>query len=372
MPMIQASTGGNYINWAERLALSNPNRTPILSNLIARGQKRDIRQDLTSWKDWMVENTKTSLTAPASIGDTTLTVADSSIFLANTYAVVNNEVLKVTATPTATTITVLRAQSGTSATALNSGDIVFLIADGKGEGSLFGSTTYKDGISYTNYSQIFITDMEISGTALVQNALNADGKSKWELEQEKKTKQHEAKIEKMIMQGVPSQSLKLSGGLRHWLNSGNSVVCGSFATDFYGKLNELCLACYEKGADLSNGTYALIVPPGLQYKINNSMKDYVLNNTTGLTELGQTVSSNKTAYGSIPLIMSNNLSESECYLVDLAEIELIALNGSGEDRTLKYVEMGVVGDKKQATLLSEMTLEVRSLHLQGKLVGITS
>ena len=70
------------------------------------------------------------------------------------------------------------------------------------------------------------------------------------------------------------------------------------------------------------------------------------------------------------MIMSNNLSNSEIFVVDLDTIKIKPLVGK-TNRTLVFEEMGITGDNTKAQYLSELTLEIRNIHLQGKLTGLT-
>ena len=374
MPIIASNTTPlNYIDYAESLGLSNPNRTPLLGQIVGMGGYETITQTGYNWVDYQVESTSTTLTAPVIAGNTSFTVADSSIFEVGSYAVLNNELVRVTALTNATTIAVTRAQGGTTAGTGASGDYVFIAADGRAEGALFASEQFKGGANYINYTQIITTSVEMTGTALAQDAVGTNGLSKWDLEVAKKQAKHEAKIEKAMMQGTPFQvgTARAMGGVRHFLNSGNVVSVGDFSTNFFNKLSELCRQIYLKGGDIGDGNYLLITSPIVMQNVSLKLKDYVTNNTTDLKMYGQAATSIMNDYGQIPLLMSPNLQAGEAYLIDITKIKAIGMAGNSVNRTMQYIEMGIVGDKRQAQFLSELTMEIRDIHLQGKLVGIT-
>ena len=373
MQIASNTAAQNYIDYAESLGLSNPNRTPLLGQVVGMGGYETISQTAYNWVDYQVESTSTTLTAPVIAAATSFTVADSSIFEVGSYAVLNNELVKVTALTNATTIAVTRAQGGTVAGTGESGDYVFIAADGRAEGALFASEQFKGGANYINYTQIITTSVEMTGTALAQDAVGTNGLSKWDLEVAKKQAKHEAKIEKAMMQGTPLQSgtTRIMGGVRHFLNSGNVVSVGDFSTNFFNKLSELCRQIYLKGGDIGDGNYLLITSPIVMQNVSLKLKDYVTNNTTDLKMYGQAATSIMNDYGQIPLLMSPNLQAGEAYLIDITKIKAIGMAGNSVNRTMQYIEMGIVGDKRQAQFLSELTMEIRDIHLQGKLVGIT-
>ena len=352
---------------AEMFALSNPNRTPILSNLRNMGME-SVSNTVHAWVDYQVENTKATVTADALIGATSIVVDNGKFVEVGKYIVIGNEVLKVTGIVT-NTLTVERAKLGTSAAAITTGALAFLVSDGKAEGSEWVDGQTKDGANYLNYTQIFTTPLSVSGTAEAITAESADGRSLWDIEMERKQIEHEAKIEKAIMQGVPSVSgtTRWTGGIRHFLNSGSVLAVGGDFT--YDKLVELLRALYEKGAPLDNGTYAIIVPPIQKNKISNFLKNYIQTERTDEV-LGQVANYLVTDFGLMPMIMSNNLSNSEIFVVDLDTIKIKPLVGK-TNRTLVFEEMGTTGDNTKAQYLSELTLEIRNIHLQGKLTGLT-
>lgn len=374
MATIASNTSAlNYIDYAESLGLTNPNRTPLLGQVVGMGGYETIAQTGHNWVDYQVESTSTPLKAVVAAGSTSFTVEDSSIFEVGSYAVLNNELVKVTALTNATTIAVTRAQGGTVAGTGAIGDYVFIAADGRAEGALFASEQFKDGANYVNYTQIITTSVEMTGTALAQDEVGTNGLSKWDLEVAKKQAKHEAKIEKAMMQGTPLQSgtTRVMGGVRHFLNSGNVVSVGNFSTNFFDKLSELCRQIYLKGGDIGDGNYLLITSPIVMQNISLKLVDYVKHNTTDLKMYGQAANAIMNDYGQIPLLMSPNLQAGEAYLIDITKIKAIGMAGNSVNRTMQYIEMGIVGDKRQAEFLSELTMEIRDIHLQGKLVGIT-
>lgn len=358
-------------NWADMLSLSNPNRTPLLSTIVGNGQVGACGETTRNWVDYAVENTKTTLTAGIDSVTTTIPVADGSIFTNGMLIVVNDELIKISSI-SGNNLTVVRGQQGTTAAAALVGAIAFLVSDGKTEGATYSSGTYKKGAEYSNRMQIFTTPFEISGTARVQKATGASGKSLYQLEVEKKQKQHEAKIEKALMQGISffdsGTGIRAMGGVRNFLKDGNSVAVGG--TLSLTKINELLLKAYEQGAELDNGSYVIMLHPSVADSLAATFKDYILNNTNQSTQFGQSVQSVRTNYGIFPLVVTNNTKVSEAFLVDTSKLALLPLTGEGS-RALELQEMGMIGDKEQWQFVSEVTLEVRDIHLQGILTGIT-
>lgn len=359
-------------DWSDVLSLSNPNRNPLLNQIVTRGNVVGTGETSINWVDYQVENTKTLVTAALTDVATTLTVEDSSIFTVGQLIVLNDELIKISAIPTATTLTIVRAQQGTTAAAAVVGDVVFLVSDGKAEGSTYATGTYKKGGEFTNRLQIFITPFEISGTARVQNATGANGKSLYQLELEKKQAQHEAKIEKALMQGIgfydSGADIRTLTGVRNFLKNSNVVAVGGVLT--LAKINSLLNKAYEQGAELDKGSYRIVLNPSVIDKLLETNSSYFVTNTVMNDEIGGQVNKIRTNYGIFELLPSNNTKVSEGFLIDLDSIKFRPLVKNGS-RALELQEMGLIGDKEQWQFVTEGTFEIRNIHLQGILTGMT-
>lgn len=373
-----ANIVGRQKDLSESLGLSNPNRTPIMSNLVALGRVKPTNNISVTWVDYQVINTQSNLNGALTDVATTVNVAAGTgeVFKVGQLIRVEAEIMEVTAVNT-DALTVTRAQKGTTGAAHADGLEVFVVAEGIAEGSLFSEDNFKEGINYTNYTQITKTGMSVSGTQAAISAPSNDGKSMWDLEALRKEKKHEGKLEKNIMLGVAYQDgdERGSGGISEFLDNGVVVNASAGAIDV-DKINSLLLPLYNRGAELDSETYVFIVPALQKNKISKLLKDYITSEPREGEVLGQVVNYIDTDYGTFPIIMSNNLPADEIWLVNLEEITLRPQVGGNEsmgidrNRTKQYNPMGKKGDFYEAEFLTEMTLEIRRVDLQGKLVNL--
>jgi len=370
---------GRQKDLSSSLGLSNPNRTPLLSNLTSLGKVRSINNTVSSWVDYQVINTKSTL--DGAIDDTVTTVnveaGTGEVFEAGQLIRVESEIMEITSVAT-DALTVTRGQKGTSAAAHADNLEVFVVAEGIAEGSDFKEDKFKEGANFLNYTQIVKTGLKVSGTQAAITVPSNDNKSVWDLEAIRKEKKHEGKLEEMIMQGVAyvSGDERGCGGLTHFLDSG-VVVNASAGAISLDLINSLLLPLYNRGAELDMETYVMIVPPVQKNKISKLLKDYVTAEPRAGEVLGQVVNYIDTDYGMFPLMMSNNLPADEIWIVNLDEITLRPQVGEGAtdtfidpNRTKQYNPMGKKGDYYEAEYLTEMTLEIRRVDLQGKLVNL--
>lgn len=102
-------------------------------------------------------------TASAASTDTTIVVGDGSggdvyAYLANGNILKNErtgEFVRVAADPVSATVTIVRGQAGTTAAAMNSGDVLTIITLARDEGSAPPRALYADPSLLTNYIQTF-------------------------------------------------------------------------------------------------------------------------------------------------------------------------------------------------------------------------
>lgn len=175
-----------------------------------------------------------------------------------------------------------------------------------------------------------------------------------------------AKMEKAAVAGKKFQSGKTRGmdGIRSILDKGQIVDAGGakIETDIFGTLLE---KAYLAGADLQNGFYAFYVPPKQQANITKLLEKY-LKKEAGDSVLGAAVTHILTDYGTIPIIMTPNIPNTEILLVNHGDAKLRPLS----NRNLTHTYMGMTGDNVKGLLVAEFTLEVRNVHTQGKIIGL--
>ena len=100
-------------------------------------------------------------------------------------------------------------------------------------------------------------------------------------------------------------------------------------------------------------------------KISKLLKDYI-NSKPENTTLGAVATHVATDFGTLPIIISNNLRSTEILILNHDDITLRPLQG----RDLFHEYMGKSGDSTQGLILSELTIEVRNIHTMGMITGL--
>lgn len=350
----------------------NPNKAPFYLNLLALGKVEEAKSTTVSWVDYTCEGTQTVLSEEmADESGTTVKVADVTVFKPNCFARIEEEVLLVSNVQAdgeklSGTLTVKRGELETKAAAHATGLPIYFINDNIEEGADLQGATYKAGANFDNYTQIIREEIEVSGTAAAIAIPSGEGIDAYSLEQTRKTDLMVGKTEKALVGGKKFKKGNNRGmdGIRSILDKGQIVDAGSskIDTDIFSALLE---KAYLTGADLQNGYYAFYVPPKQQAAITKLLEKF-LKKDSGDSVLGATVTHILTDYGTFPIIMTPNIPNTEILLVNHDDCKLKPLS----NRNLTHTYMGMTGDNIKGLLLSELTLEVRNVHTQGKIINL--
>lgn len=351
---------------SQNLAYIDVNKAPLYLNLIKMGNIVPTSQTKISWVDYTSEGTQTTLKqAVSSNSQTTIDVVDTSIFNNGCLAVVGDELVKVT-NISGNTLTVTRAQHGT--TAGNNyavGEEIFYVNDNIEEGADMVGATYKPGANYENVTQIVREEIVVSGTAQAIQVPSGSGVDAYSLEQVRKMDRTVGKIEKAIISGTKFEDGNRRGmaGIKSFLAKGQVIDASNqeITQDFFGNLLK---KIHAVGADLT-GSYAFYVPGGQKMKISKLLKDYIKADSSENT-LGAVATNIATDFGTFPVVISNNLRGNEILFINHDDITLRPL----ADRLLQHQYLGITGDNTKGFIVSELTLEVRNIHTMGMITNL--
>jgi hypothetical protein len=148
------------------------------------------------------------------------------------------EIVRVESITDANTIVVTRAANGVAAkTLVQNVDLFILVGSVYAEGSTSPETRISNPSKNVNYTQIFKTAFQVTGTAMATRYRTG---SVWENDRKRAMFQHAVAMEQAILWGivrgehtVGSEIARLTGGLRHFLQSNRSVNVGSVTEDFF-------------------------------------------------------------------------------------------------------------------------------------------
>lgn len=343
-----------------------------------------------------------TLTAAALVGDTTITVGDSSNFLPgmlltwqNVGGGINQEILLVTAVPTATTVTVVRAIGTTAARAASISDVLVQIGNAFEEGSTRPAAMNINPIQITNYTQIFRNSWAITETAKAIATTVGDG-------QVAENKQdaaafHAADIEKAIIFGQKKvttrngQPFRLMNGIISHINdtslyppiySGIANVTAAGSTTSYTQLEAMLDPVVNQATDPKGSTERLIFAGGTARKTFNQIGR--LNGTyqliEGATTFGlqfETFKTSRCTFRVIehPLFNSNAVWSKMALVLDLNTFCLAYLGGrKTQHKTFNtgtdVAENGL--DAQGGTFTTEVTACVKNAPANAVITGLTA
>ncbi|UCE50138.1 MAG: DUF5309 family protein [Phycisphaerales bacterium] len=241
-------TGERPQDFREMILWTNPNGTAPLFALSAKMKKESCDDPQIHW--WEETNTvgvatvngaltsgATTCVVDAASGDTggALQFLPGDLLLVDedptSYAAANIEIVRVSAVASDTSMTIVRGAAGTTAAAIGDGAGLTRIGSMHEEGSGAPNTASSNPTKYTNYTQIFKTAYELTGTAEQTYFRTGDPLKN---DQIRKSFVHSEKIEQAMLFGIASEATgaggqpeRTMGGISEMVTSNRTV----FAAD---------------------------------------------------------------------------------------------------------------------------------------------
>lgn len=345
----------------ENLLLLSPQEAPML-DLVGFGES--TTQDEIVWFEDETYATKTTASAEALAGATTLSVADGSIFEANTVIKAGEELLKVTAV-SGNDLTVERGYADTSAATISLGDKVeFQFVEGV-EGADARKARFKKRTRHTNVTQIFDGTITITGTAAAVSQHGID--DLYAYEKAKKEKELALQLEKAVINGVrytsPNGLVRQMGGIRQFIKT--NVLNGASAAVNTEILNDAFQAIAEATGQNVGAGYKIIVSPKQKRAISRMDADKI-NLTRQDNGRGQVVDYFVGDFGESEIVVNPNLEADEIFIVDIDRIKIRPL----QTRQFGHEYLGKVGDSFTGSIVGEYTLEFHEEKAHARIKGL--
>ena len=361
MTIIQKQIVGKRESVTDEILLLNANQTPLLN---AKGFSEPTTQVEHVWFEDEMYSDETTASAAALVGATTISVVDGSIFQAKHVAKIGEELVLITAV-SGNDLTVTRGYAGTTAAAVDSGaKVEFQFVEGV-EGSDARASRFKARKRVSNLTQIFDETIKISGTAAATSQHGID--NLYEYEKQKKQLELALQLEKAVINGVKYESgdglVRQMGGLRNFIVS-NVFNVGGAVTEVV--LNDMAQAVYEAGGLATGGDYKFVVGAKQKRAISALAKDSV-RITRGENTRGQVVDFFVTDFGEFEIILNNNVSASEIFLVDLNRVDVRPL----QTREFAHEYMGKTGDYFIGSIVGEYTIEIQQEKAHARAKGLS-
>jgi hypothetical protein len=241
-------------NFREFILFRNPNGNTPITALSSRVQKDSVDDAEFSWWDEPVDIVRLQVNAAFVAGDTTITVDSADNSVANPgnvwgealhlkpgdlllvepttdQATLSEEVMEVVSIISATSFTVKRGASGTTAASISDNDFLFLIGSVYAEGTGAPKATSRNPTKYTNFTQIFKTTYELTGTAVQTKTRTGDPVQN---DRRRKAFDHARQIELAMLWGQKSETTGDNGKPKRTMDGLRKFIPASNVTIFSG------------------------------------------------------------------------------------------------------------------------------------------
>lgn len=354
----------------------SPHETALLDAL--GDPARPARATLHEWlEDTLLPNTDTvndsTYSDPAA--DTQFVVQNGSRFRPGDQIQVDGsaEVMLVTAVAT-NTLTVVRGYGSTTPEGLANAQVLHILGNAALEGDAADAARFTARTRKTNYTQIFSSTVEVSGSELaVRQLAVAD-----ELDYQKQQRLRELlrDLENCVIngrsaavnpEGSASVRRTMKGAIGFCVSNRFSPGSGGFPADAGLTEDQLNFALRSIWKS-SNGHVDLIVVNGQEKRWIN---DFIGTNRRFAAD-SQTftslVSQYESDFGVCRVVMSRWMPSGQVLLLDSSRVEVMPLAG----RSFQYKPLGVTGDRQSGQVIGEYTLEMRNENAHGLITGLTA
>lgn len=282
------------------------------------------------------------------------------------------EVMFVTGIAT-DTLTVVRGYGGTTAEALADNQVIRILGNAALEGDDRPATRFTNRVRQANWTQIFTSSVEVSGTELAVNQIGLE--DEMDFQKQERLRELVRDLENCVVNGVaPTADPEGSGTVRRTMNglipmmSTNvfSPGMGGFPSDAAlteTQLNQALRSVWDQ----SSGNVDTIVVNGFQKRQINGFITSGRRYDSGETRFGDLVSVYESDYGVCRVVMSRWVPADSVLLLDSSRVDVLALAG----RSFHYKPLASDGDKEVGQVIGEYTLEMRNENAHGLVTGLS-
>jgi hypothetical protein len=361
---------------SDLVGVVSPHETPLLYAL--GYPARPARATVHEWlEDTLLPNTDTinDSTYTDAAADTQFVVTNGSRFRPGDQIQVDAsaEVMLVTAVAT-NTLTVVRGYGATTPANLANGLVLHILGNAALEGDAADAARFTARTRKTNYTQIFSSTVEVSGSELaVRQLAVAD-----ELDYQKQQRLRELlrDLENCVINGRSAAvNPEGSASVRRTMKGAIGFIStnrfipgtGSFPSDA-GLTEEQLNFALRSIWENSNGHVDLIVVNGQEKRWINEFVGTNRRFTPEAQKFTSLISQYESDFGVCQVVMSRWVPSGSVLLLDSSRIEVMPLSG----RSFQYKPLGVTGDRQSGQVIGEYTLEMRNENAHGLISGLSA
>ncbi|MFT3687064.1 MAG: DUF5309 family protein [Phycisphaerales bacterium] len=365
---------------ADLVSIVSPFETPLLDHL--GDGARSAASTIHEWiEDDLLTNTDSvnqSSFSPNAQDATAITVATGTRFRVGDQVRPwgSKEVMLATAVA-GNVVTFTRRYGNSPASNLTNGQKLVILANAALEGDDAPDARFTSRSRKRNYTQIFSSTVQVSGTAQSVRA-HAIGE---ELEYQKTQRIRELlrDLENCVINGfAPAANQAGATTVRRTMNgilasiatnqfvpnSGPIPIGDGGGTDFSENvLNAAMRAVWESSSARID---TIVVGPVIKRRMNGWLTSW--RTTTPEAETYRNlVTRYESDFGRCSIIVSRNIAPDTVLLLDSSRINVLPLAG----RSFHYKPLGAIGDRTSGLILGEYTVELRNEQAHAVLRGLT-
>lgn len=283
----------------------------------------------------------------------------------------SHELMLVTAV-NGNTLTVVRGYAGTINEEIANGQGLTILGNAALEGADSPAARFTTRIRCGNFTQIFTSAVEVSGTDLAASQIGlAD---EMDFQKQERLRELLRDLENTIInggapsanpQGTVSVRRTMKGILSHL--STHSYTTGVSGFPAGTELNEdMINYVLRKIWENSNGSVDLIVTGGYQKRKINGFLSAVRGYSAGDTTYRDGVSAYESDFGLCKILVTRWMPQDTILLLDSSRIKVLPLSG----RSFHFKPLASGGDYERGELIGEYTLELRNEAAHGVIRGL--
>jgi hypothetical protein len=350
-----------------------PNEGP-LTTILSRLQAETATDPKVEWFEDQLLPDFDVLGAALAAGDATMTVTNYKFFRAGDIVRVNdNEIVRVSATPTTTAVAITRGYGSVAASAAPNGARLFILSDAGAEFDTYRDQLTTQKVPKYNYIQALATPCSFTSVDLATKTFAGT-----DLPQEhaKAMIEHKKKMEKAFILGAPyndtsgSHPIRTAGGLEYYIQTNVKDVSGGFTEQ---ELEDFLRICFRYG---SPEKLLLCSPKAIQ-SINGfgraKLHTFADDSTYGVTLTEYKNAGRRVMLAEEKLLTNQNLNDltgiaGHAILVDPNNVKMAYLQGNSTEMHENVQNPGVKGRIDEVRCEFGMKVFLDQTH--GLLTGI--
>jgi hypothetical protein len=365
---------------ADLVSVVSPYETPLLDAL--GDATRSAFSTIHEWvEDELLPNgdaVNQTTFSPDATNATSITVFNGTRFRAGDIVrpLGSRELLSVTSTA-GNVLSVVRRYGGSPASALANNQKLTVISSPAGEGDDKPDTRWTNRVRKRNYTQIFTSTVEVSGSMQATRAYGVPDEA--EFQKQQRLRELLRDLENTIINGIaPSANQQGSASQKRSMNGllatiatnvmvpgANGIPAGSGSGS---DLNEAVLngALRQIWESASSSVDLIVCGAPMKRRINafasasrrTAMREDLYSDTVNIYE---------SDFGLCRVLMSRYVPSDTVLLLDSSRVEVLPLQG----RSFGYRKLAVTGDRDAGQLIGENTQECRNELAHGVLRGLS-